>query len=375
MSSLPESFLYCEKYRPQTIDDCILPDRFREYFNSMVEKGQLQHLLLTGSQGTGKCLDPNEKIDIRVSNKKYSPRIQDILDNHIPFMWNSNREEYYFTVTLFDLFKSLDVTSDYDVVTDVQDDIFVKSVNNTWVKIEGVIKKQDKKVKVTTANNKTFICGEKHIVPTSSGDTFLRDATEIYDEIEKSYIAITLKEEVKYGDVFDIAVPYPHHYCDSKGLLHHNTTIAKALCKELGLEYMVINASLNGNIDTLRGQIQSFASTMSFHSPYKVVILDEADYLNCFSKNQKIRTININNEIEERTLEELCDSEVKLLSYDFNKNEIIHTSGIVFKSGEKEIFEVELDDGSIIQCTADHHFFNNIGDMLTIGDNIELFSL
>lgn len=53
------------------------------------------------------------------------------------------------------------------------------------------------------------------------------------------------------------------------------TTLAKALCEELGLEYLVINASLDANIDTIRNTIQSFASSISFTSKYKVVILDE----------------------------------------------------------------------------------------------------
>ena len=42
------------------------------------------------------------------------------------------------------------------------------------------------------------------------------------------------------------------------------TTVAKALCNELGLDYIVINGSEEGNIDTLRGKIKQFASTVSF---------------------------------------------------------------------------------------------------------------
>ena len=57
------------------------------------------------------------------------------------------------------------------------------------------------------------------------------------------------------------------------------TTIAKALCNEMNLDYLMINASENGNIDTLRTTIRSFASTVSFTSPFKVVILDESDSL------------------------------------------------------------------------------------------------
>ena len=41
------------------------------------------------------------------------------------------------------------------------------------------------------------------------------------------------------------------------------TTIARAICDELGLDYIVINGSEEGNIDTLRGKIKQFASSVS----------------------------------------------------------------------------------------------------------------
>lgn len=89
------------------------------------------------------------------------------------------------------------------------------------------------------------------------------------------------------------------------------TTVARALCEELGFDYIVINGSMNGGIDTLRTDIQNFASTVSLTGSRKVVILDEADYLNPnstqpalrgfieeFSKNcQFILTCNFKNRI------------------------------------------------------------------------------
>lgn len=67
------------------------------------------------------------------------------------------------------------------------------------------------------------------------------------------------------------------------------TTVAKALCNELGLDYIIINGSEEGNIDTLRGKIKQFASTVSLSGGYKVVILDEADYLNPQSTQPALR--------------------------------------------------------------------------------------
>ena len=67
------------------------------------------------------------------------------------------------------------------------------------------------------------------------------------------------------------------------------TTVAKALCNELDLDYMMINGSEDGNIDTLRGKIKQFASTVSLQGGFKVVILDEADYLNPSSTQPALR--------------------------------------------------------------------------------------
>ena len=54
MESLEEHFLWSEKYRPQTIDACILPAKVKETFKKFVEQGEVPHLLLTGTAGTGK---------------------------------------------------------------------------------------------------------------------------------------------------------------------------------------------------------------------------------------------------------------------------------------------------------------------------------
>jgi|TARA_R110000744_G_scaffold52078_3_gene111764 DNA polymerase III delta prime subunit len=67
------------------------------------------------------------------------------------------------------------------------------------------------------------------------------------------------------------------------------TTVAKALCNAIGCDYIVVNGSEEGNIDTLRGKIKQFASSISLTGSYKVVILDEADYLNPQSTQPALR--------------------------------------------------------------------------------------
>ena len=68
------------------------------------------------------------------------------------------------------------------------------------------------------------------------------------------------------------------------------TTVARALCNEIGADYMFINGSDESGIDVLRTKIRGFASTISLTDSPKVVILDEADYLNPNSTQPALRS-------------------------------------------------------------------------------------
>lgn len=57
------------------------------------------------------------------------------------------------------------------------------------------------------------------------------------------------------------------------------TTVAMAMCEELGLDVLKINASDENGIDTLRNKLKGFAGTVSMTGGKKVILLDEADYL------------------------------------------------------------------------------------------------
>ena len=76
-------------------------------------------------------------------------------------------------------------------------------------------------------------------------------------------------------------------FCGTAGV--GKTTVAKALCNEIGAEYLLINGSEESGIDILRTKIKSFASTVSLTDSKKVVILDEADYLNPNSTQPALR--------------------------------------------------------------------------------------
>ena len=67
------------------------------------------------------------------------------------------------------------------------------------------------------------------------------------------------------------------------------TTVAKALCYEVGCDNIIINGSDESGIDTFRTMIKQYASSMSFTGRRKVIIIDEADYLNPNSTQPALR--------------------------------------------------------------------------------------
>lgn len=109
------------------------------------------------------------------------------------------------------------------------------------------------------------------------------------------------------------------------------TTVARAMLEELECDYIVINGSMNGNIDTLRNEIKNFASAVSLAGGRKYVILDEADYLNANSTQPALRNF----------MEEYSKNCGFILTCNF-KNRIIEPlqsrcSVIDFKISKKEL--------------------------------------
>ena len=108
------------------------------------------------------------------------------------------------------------------------------------------------------------------------------------------------------------------------------TTVARAMLDELDADSIIINGSMNGNIDTLRNDIRNFAGTVSFTQGRKYVILDEADYLNPNSTQPALRNF----------MEEFSNNCGFILTCNY-KNRIIaplhsRCSVIDFKIGNKD---------------------------------------
>ena len=103
----------------------------------------------------------------------------------------------------------------------------------------------------------------------------------IADCILPADIKKTFEQFIAQGEIPNMLL------CGGAGM--GKTTVARALCEQLGADYMIINGSEESGIDVLRTKIKSFASTVSFAGKTKVVILDEADYLNPNSTQPALR--------------------------------------------------------------------------------------
>jgi DNA polymerase III delta prime subunit len=143
------------------------------------------------------------------------------------------------------------------------------------------------------------------------------------------------------------------------------TTIARALCNQLDLDYILINGSEEGNIDTLRGKIRQFASTVSLRGGYKVVILDEADYLNPqstqpalrgfieeFSNNCRfILTCNFRNRIIEP-----LHSRCSVIEFNATKKELAILAAQFFKRAQDILVAegIEFDQRTLASVVSKH---------------------
>ena len=98
---------------------------------------------------------------------------------------------------------------------------------------------------------------------------------------------LPVEQKVAFQEFIDKGEIQNMLLCGGAGM--GKTTVARALCEQLGTDYLIINGSEESGIDVLRTKIKQFASTVSFTGKTKVIILDEADYLNPNSTQPALR--------------------------------------------------------------------------------------
>ena len=110
-------------------------------------------------------------------------------------------------------------------------DIKIKN-NDKFVNIESFVKKPKTKIiKLIFEDNLETKCAENHIFLNKEGEVFAKDATEVQTiyGIKK----VISKEYIKDDEVYDIALPAPHLYTTTNGVIHHNTKLGDAFMSYL----------------------------------------------------------------------------------------------------------------------------------------------
>jgi DNA polymerase III delta prime subunit len=143
------------------------------------------------------------------------------------------------------------------------------------------------------------------------------------------------------------------------------TTVAKAMCREIGCDFMVINGSDESGIDTFRTKIKNYASSVSISGGRKVIIIDEADYLNINSTQPALR-----NAIEEfasnctfiftcnykSRIMEALHSRCAVIDFSMKKDEKSKMASQFFKRVQEILKqeEVEYVDSVVIELVKKH---------------------
>lgn len=129
------------------------------------------------------------------------------------------------------------------------------------------------------------------------------------------------------------------------------TSSGRALCNQVDVDYLLINMSAESGIDTVRTKIINYASTMSFSSKYKVIILDE-----CLEENEKVRigTVDSWRGVPLNELEEGVNYPV--VSFNMDSGAFENDTGAIISDKVDTVYEVTMASGRQIKVNNKHPF-------------------
>lgn len=258
--------LWVEQYRPKSKEDYVFKDdKQRKQIDKWISSGALPHMLLSGSPGTGKCLAPNTLINVRtVANVGH---VMPISANRVPI------------IELFQVFGA--TNAEYETPVFI-DNVEIETPTG-FQKVIALVRKRAKAGKYTFTDGTetyTLTCSTRHLLIDEYGNQiYAENATTV--KTRTGVAKLVSSEVLGDMDLYDVALDAPHLYYTADGLLHHNTTLAKMLLHELGIDnfdILEVNASKDNGVDFIRETITRFAETMGV-GDMKYVLLDESDYL------------------------------------------------------------------------------------------------
>jgi DNA polymerase III delta prime subunit len=143
------------------------------------------------------------------------------------------------------------------------------------------------------------------------------------------------------------------------------TTVAKALCEEVGCDYTIINGSSNNGVDMVRNTVVDYASTVSLAGGRKVIIIDEADYLtdnaqaafrNFIEEFSNNCTFIFTCNFKEKIIEPI-HSRCAVIDFRLNKDEKNAMAGAFFKRIKSILQQENVDSiDSVVAEVVKKHF-------------------
>lgn len=138
------------------------------------------------------------------------------------------------------------------------------------------------------------------------------------------------------------------------------STMAKILARKFSPHsYLYINASEQGNVDTVRNLISDFISVGSIDGNPKVVILDE-----CLDQDTLV-TVLSDGEMVQKKIMNVDPNNDLVKSFNFKTDRIEYRPFIKLDRGEQEVFEIEFSNDEIIVCTGDHKWYVDVDGIPT----------
>ncbi len=128
------------------------------------------------------------------------------------------------------------------------------------------------------------------------------------------------------------------------------TTLAKLIVNNLNCDHIIINASNERGLETIRDKIIRFASVASF-SPLKIVVLDE-----CLEENTLVCVFR-KGEIHHIPIKDLDEKSDLVKSFNVKQNRVEWKPFYLWDKGEQETYEIEFENGEVIICTEDHKWY------------------
>jgi DNA polymerase III delta prime subunit len=186
-------------------------------------------------------------------------------------------KNYKLKIPIGELFKFLNIDNElYDTLQPSSREVKIKTPSGEYTPILSFVKKSGW-IRQFNYEGGHINCDENHKIKQLDGSfKFISETDHVI--INNKPVKLLNSENRRYGDVYDIALNNPHEYVTSSGIVSHNTTLARLIVNSVDCDHMIINASDENNVDTVRNKIKGFASTIGF-KPFKIIVLDEADYM------------------------------------------------------------------------------------------------